>query len=96
MRSRWFRPPFSGEIFSTLLFDALAAMAAGTRTPPLLPPVQPLDLFVTVTDYHGAPERLHLHSPAEIIETEHRLVMDFNDPGADAGLRSAISPTSPS
>jgi patatin-related protein len=85
MRSRWFRPPFSGDIFSTLLFDALAAMAAGTRTPPLLPPVQPLDLFVTVTDYHGAPERLHLHSPAEIIETEHRLVMDFNDPGADAG-----------
>jgi patatin-related protein len=85
MRSRWFRPPFSGEIFSTLLFDALTAMAAGTRTPPLLPPVQPLDLFVTVTDYHGAPERLHLHSPAEITETEHRLVMDFNDPGADAG-----------
>lgn len=85
MRSRWFRPPFSGDIFTTLLFDALAAMAAGTRTPPLLPPVQPLDLFVTVTDYHGAPERLHLHSPAEITETEHRLVIDFNDPGADAG-----------
>jgi patatin-related protein len=84
MRSRWFKPPFSGEIFSTMLYDALTAMAAGDRTPPLLPPVQPLDLFVTVTDYHGAPERLHLHSPAEVIETEHRLVIDFNDPGADA------------
>ena len=84
MRSRWFRPPFSGEIFSTMLYDALAAMAAGDRTPALLPPVQPLDLFVTVTDYHGAPERLHIHSPMLITETEHRLVIAFNDPGADA------------
>jgi patatin-related protein len=83
MRSRWFQPPFSGAAFSAMLYDALAAMAAGARSPPLLPAVQPLDLFVTVTDYHGAPERLHIHSPAEITETEHRLVIAFNDPGAD-------------
>ncbi|KPF62371.1 hypothetical protein IP88_14805 [alpha proteobacterium AAP81b] len=82
MRSRWFRPPFSGVKFAAMVYDAFAAMAAGERTPPLLPPVQPLDLFVTVTDYHGAPERLHLHSPPEIIEGEHRLVIGFCDPGA--------------
>ena len=84
MRSRWFRPPFSGLIFSATLYDALAAMAAGTRTPPLVPPLQPLDLFVTVTDYHGAAELLHLHSPPEIIENEHRLIIGFSDPGPRA------------
>ncbi len=81
MRSRWFRPPFSGPIFSATLYDALTAMAAGARTPPLLPALQPLDLFVTVTDYHGAAEVLHLHSPPEIIENEHRLIIGFTDPG---------------
>ncbi len=82
MRSKWFRPPFSGLAFSTMLYDALAAMAEREHTPPLIPPVQPLDLFVTVTDYHGAAERLRLHSPPEIIENEHRLVIAFSDPGA--------------
>ncbi len=81
MRSRWFRPPFSGAIFSATLYDALTAMAAGERTPPLVPPLQPLDLFVTVTDYHGAAETLHLHSPPDITENEHRLIIGFCDPG---------------
>ncbi|MFZ4689089.1 MAG: patatin-like protein [Polymorphobacter sp.] len=85
MRSRWFRPPFSGHNFSAMLYDALAEMAAGERTPPLVPPLQPLDLFVTVTDYHGAAETLRLHSPPEIIENEHRLVIGFCDPGPRAG-----------
>ena len=84
MRSRWFRPPFSGAIFSATLYDALAAMASGKRTPPLVPPLQPLDLFVTVTDYHGSAELLHLHSPPEIIENEHRLIISFSDPGPRA------------
>jgi patatin-related protein len=81
MRSRWFEPPFSGHKFSAMIYDALAAMDGGTRTPPLVPPLQPLDLFVTVTDYHGAPQRLRLHSPPEIIENENRLVIGFNDAG---------------
>ncbi len=84
MRSRWFHPPFSGEVFSGMLYDAMAAMEKGVRTPPLIPPLQPLDLFVTVTDYHGARERLRLHSPPEIIENEHRLVIGFHDPGPRA------------
>ena len=49
--------------------------------PPLLPDYQPLDLFVTVTDFHGHPERLRLIRPAEVMETEHRLILSFRDPG---------------
>ena len=81
MRSRWFTPPFSGPGFSAMLYDAMLAMAAGARTPPLIPPLQPLDLFVTVTDFHGATQSLRLHSPPEISENEHRLVIAFKDDG---------------
>jgi len=82
MRSRWFKPPFSGAAFTRMLYDALAAMEAGTPGPALIPASQPLDLFVTVTDYHGAPERLRLHSPPDIVETEHRLVIAFHSAGS--------------
>ncbi len=93
MRSRWFTPPFSGNSFTAMLYDALIAMAAGERTPPLLPPEQPLDLFVTVTDYRGAPEVLLLHSPPSIVENEHRLIIGFNDPGESAtGQRYLADP----
>ncbi len=81
MRSRWFKPPFSGTAFSGLLADALATMARGERTPPLVPPLHPFDLFVTVTDYHGTPSALRLNSPREVIEPEHRLVIGIGCPG---------------
>jgi patatin-related protein len=89
VRSRWFEPPFGGETFTGLLLDALAAMAASEPGPRLLPPGQPLDLFVTVTDFTGHPERLTLHSPAEVMETEHRLVIGFRDGGDGHGLGDA-------
>jgi patatin-related protein len=93
MRSRWFQPPFSGRAFTGLLHDALQTMAASEVTPPLVSPQQPLDLFVTVTDFHGAGVRLALHSPAEIVETEHRLVLAFQSGGADmAGQRRLADP----
>jgi len=79
VRARWFAPPFGGRTFDGLLFDAFDAMAAAAAGPPLLPPEQPLDLFVTVTDFHGHPERLRLHSPEEAVETEHRLIIPFSD-----------------
>ncbi|WP_298814355.1 patatin-like protein [uncultured Sphingomonas sp.] len=82
IRSRWFEPPFSGSGFTHMLLDAFAAMAASPRGPRLLPSGQPLDLFVTVTDFTGHPERLELHSPREVTETEHRLVFPFSDGGA--------------
>ncbi len=90
IRGRWFEPPFGGEVFSRLLiraFDAMAALPAGPR---LLPDEQPLDLFVTVTDFRGHPETLRLNSPPEIKETEHRLTFNFRDaPGDPATLGNA-------
>ncbi|WBH18183.1 patatin-like protein [Sphingomonas radiodurans] len=82
VRSRWFEPPFDGPGFTGMLLDAFDAMQAAPRGPRLLPDGQPLDLFVTVTDFTGHPERLRLHSPAEVVETEHRLVLAFTDRGA--------------
>ncbi len=81
VRSRWFEPPFGGKRFLNLVLDAFEAMAAAPRGPRLLPEGQPLDLFVTVTDFTGHPERLSLNSPPEVMETEHRLVFPFSDHG---------------
>ena len=65
-----------------MILDALDAMAAAPREPRLLPDGQPLDLFVTVTDFRGHPERLTLNSPPEVVEIEHRVVVPFSDHGA--------------
>jgi patatin-related protein len=81
VRSRWFEPPFGGAGFTATILDALEAIDATPEGPALLPDGQPLDLFVTVTDFHGHPERLRLHSPEEVAETEHRLTIAFNDRG---------------
>ena len=81
VRARWFAPPFSGTGFTGMLLDAFAAMGTAPRGHPLLPDHHPLDLFVTVTDFHGYPERLRLNSPAEVEETEHRLILSFRDEG---------------
>ncbi|HEY0414211.1 MAG TPA: patatin-like protein [Allosphingosinicella sp.] len=87
VRARWFAPPFSGSGFTELLLGAFDAMAAGAPGPPLLPAYQPLDLFVTVTDFHGHPERLRLHSPLEATEREHRLTLSFRkEAGAECRL----------
>jgi patatin-related protein len=81
VRARWFEPPFGGTGFTNLLLDALDAMDAEPVGKALLPPGHPLDLFVTVTDFHGHPEMLRLHSPPETVETEHRLTLSFSDHG---------------
>ncbi len=77
VRARWFEPPFGGPGFTTLLLNAFDAMAAQADEGRLLPPDQPLDLFVSVTDFHGASTRLKLNSPPESYETEHRLTVSF-------------------
>ena len=91
MRSRWFRPPFSGVGFTAMLYDAIRAMEAHPAAP-LIPPGLPLDLFVTVTDFHGRPEALTLHSPPSIVETEHRLIIDFQSSGEGMSPRTIGDP----
>ncbi|CAN5263477.1 hypothetical protein BH09PSE3_BH09PSE3_05940 [soil metagenome] len=89
VRARWFEPPFGGATFTRLLLNAFDAMGEQTVGPRLLPDEQPLDLFVTVTDFHGHPETLQLNSPPQIIENEHRLTFSFRDaPGEPALLDS--------
>jgi patatin-related protein len=88
LRARWFAPPFSGAGFTELLLGAFDAMAAGPAGPPLLPVYQPLDLFVTVTDFHGHPERLRLHSPPEVAEREHRITLSFRK---EAGVECRLA-----
>lgn len=82
VRARWFAPPFGGQTFSHLIHDAFAAMEAGPRGPVLVPPGQPLDLFVSVTDFAGHRRPLALHSPPLVEEREHRLTIAFRRDGA--------------
>ncbi|MEL7446334.1 MAG: patatin-like protein [Pseudomonadota bacterium] len=77
VRGRWFSPPFSGDKFSGLLFEALESMRASEVGKPLLPPNHPIDLFVTATDFHGHIEMLRLNSPPVVVETEHRTPIAF-------------------
>lgn len=82
IRARWFAPPFGGQTFSHLLYDAFAAMAAGPVGPVLVPADQPFDLFVSVTDFAGHRRPLALHSPTMVEEREHRLTLAFRKNGA--------------
>jgi patatin-related protein len=93
MRSRWFAPPFSGATFTRLLHDGFEAMAAGVRTPPLVPRLHPFDLFVTVTDYQGRLEQLRLNSPPLVLEPEHRLTIGFTCPGDGAERHVGDTPS---
>lgn len=81
VRARWFAPPFGGNVFSKLLLNALNAMAASSGGPKLLPANQPLDLFVTVTDFNGHDQILRLNSPPQVAESEHRITIDFSTRG---------------
>jgi len=90
VRARWFAPPFGGAGLTRLLLDAFEAMTKGPAGAPLLPVHQPLDLFVTVTDFRGFPETLRLNSPPEVIEREHRVTIAFHDPPGPA--RGAADP----
>jgi predicted acylesterase/phospholipase RssA len=90
IRARWFEPPFGGETFTRLLLDAFDAMGKQSVGPRLLPDEQPLDLFVTVTDFHGHPETLQLNSPPQIIENEHRLTFAFRDAPDGPALLDAV------
>ena len=78
LRSRWFKPPFSGRRMAELMYEAAVTMGEPkTPTASLLPSGQGLDLFVTVTDYHGYRQLLQIHDPPLIYELQHRHVLHF-------------------
>ena len=77
VRARWFEPPFDGPGFTHMLLDAFDAMAKQPATGRLLPADQPLDLFVSVTDFRGHPVKLKLNTPVNGTENEHRLTISF-------------------
>ncbi|WP_066556357.1 patatin-like protein [Croceicoccus bisphenolivorans] len=86
MRSRWFAPPFSGPGFSRLIDDALMAMRDQPPGLSLIPIGHPLDLFVTTTDFRGYRAPLHVNSPTDATESEHRLPISFRAHGGDTQL----------
>jgi patatin-related protein len=78
MRSRWFKPPFDGTTMAGLMYDAVAAMGAPRDyLASLLPSGLDLDLFVTVTDFHGYQQLMQIHDPPIVHEREHRHVLHF-------------------
>lgn len=78
-RSRWFKPPFSGKIMTTMLLDACMAMEEGAEAgASLLPVGHKLQLIVSVTDFYGYTQDIPLHDPPSIREREHRHVLKFD------------------
>jgi len=79
VRSRWFKPPLDGRVMAGLMYDAVTSL--GTPRDPqtsLLPSGQALDLFVTLTDYHGYEQLVQIHDPPLIHELEHRHILHFS------------------
>ncbi|KZL05918.1 patatin-like protein [Pseudovibrio sp. Ad26] len=90
--SRWFTPPFSGERYSGWLVDACRAMDEEDRGETLIPYGQRLELFVTLTDFHGVLRRIALHDPEFIEELDHRRIVKFNAiHRVSSGLHSQMS-----
>ncbi len=78
IRSRWFKPPLDGGVMARLMYDAIVAMGAPRHDgASLLPSGQSLDLFVTVTDYHGYHQLVQIHDPPLVHELEHHHVLHF-------------------
>ena len=90
VRARWFAPPFGGAQFCHTVFDAAEAMGPDGDGAPLLPREHPLDLGVTCTDFWGHRQRLRLHSPTEVSETEHRLTIDFSTRRSGPGVLAEL------
>tara|TARA_R110000824_G_scaffold366730_2_gene555555 strand:+ start:67830 stop:70289 length:2460 start_codon:yes stop_codon:yes gene_type:complete len=81
IRSRWFKPPFSGRIMSNMLLDACRAMENKDiidRSRSLLPVGHKLELIVSVTDFYGYTQDIPLHDPTSIREREHRHIFKFD------------------
>ncbi len=79
MRSRWFRPPLDGRIMAGLMYDAVTSMGQPeSRLQSLLPSGHSLDLFVSLTDFHGYHQLVQIHDPPLIHERDHSHVLHFS------------------
>ena len=78
VRSRWFRPPFSGDAMCRFLLEGMASMQPPAPSKgSLMPRGLRLDLFVTATDFHGYEQAIALHDPPSVTELEHRHIFRF-------------------
>ena len=75
------KPVLRGDAIAVWMYDALRDMDAGGSQPgeleTLMPPRHPLELFVTVTDFHGYRRDLVISDPPTIRDTAHRHVLAF-------------------
>ena len=72
VRSSWFEPPFSGRRLCTHFFNAINAMIDSRREgSSLLPPGQRLDVYASVTDLLGYPNRLRLNEELVASDRAH-------------------------
>jgi patatin-related protein len=105
VRSSWFEPPFSGKRLCTHFFNALDAMVASRLGgSSLLPPGQRLDVYASVTDLTGYPNRLRLNEALVASDRSHSAycqlthqgegVSDFADENMPALVWAARSSSS--
>lgn len=87
VRSRWFKPPFSGKHMLDFMLDAAGDMErkqvqtgkhGEMSAHTLMPPGLSLDLFVSLTDFYGRHQEIRLHDPERIVEREHRTSFNFS------------------
>ena len=90
IRSRWFKPPLDGSHFLELLLTGFEAMTDGEDPrSTLLPPECTLDLFLSVTDYHGIQRPIFIHDPPVIHENEHKRLIHFSARRSVEGISSS-------
>lgn len=77
LRSRWFKPPFSGERMLSWMINACNGMGKPEEGQSLLPPSHRLDLFVSLTNFFGQPRWLKLHDPKRMLERQHKVSLNF-------------------
>lgn len=95
VRSRWFKPPFSGKHMMNFMLDAAGGMdrrgsgqaeGGDTKERSLIPTGLRLDLFVSLTNFHGRHQQIRLHDPEHIVEREHRTSLTFTSDRRQSGL----------
>ncbi len=84
VQARWFTPPFSGEKFIKWMLDACGRMRVEQKSltsqrndQTLIPSGQKLDLFVTLTDYHGRRRLFQIETPSVVCEMQHCQIIHF-------------------